>query len=50
LHLAGWTDETPKKRAAMWERQRGYLARLTQEVRSEVKNAKGKRQKARGET
>jgi probable rRNA maturation factor len=28
LHLAGWTDDTPKKRAAMGRRQRDYLARL----------------------
>jgi probable rRNA maturation factor len=28
LHLAGWTDDTPKRRAAMWKRQRGCLARL----------------------
>jgi probable rRNA maturation factor len=28
LHLAGWTDGTPAKRAAMEERQRVYLDRL----------------------
>jgi probable rRNA maturation factor len=28
LHLAGWNDDTPKKRAEMWGRQRDYLARL----------------------
>ena len=28
LHLAGWTDDTPRKRAAMWRRQQEYLDRL----------------------
>jgi probable rRNA maturation factor len=47
LHLAGWTDDTPKTRAAMEDRQRGYVARLAEGVRSEVKNAKCKMQNAK---
>ncbi len=30
LHLAGWLDDTPARRAAMAKRQRAYLARLAE--------------------
>jgi probable rRNA maturation factor len=30
LHLAGWLDDTPARRAAMWKRQRECMARLAE--------------------